>query len=139
MVIIDWDLDLAIEILQSWLNLMDDDGWIAREQILGPEARSKVPLEFQTQFPQFANPPTLFVVVETFANILTGKERYRGTASKWIANPKAAYDLVNSLYIKLQRHYTWFRRTQSGNLTYSSSHRETPNLEAYRWRGRDGA
>jgi mannosyl-oligosaccharide glucosidase len=137
MVVVDWDLDLAIEILQSWFNLMDDDGWIAREQILGPEARSKVPLQFQTQFPQFANPPTLFLIVETLVNILTGRERYLGTPSKWIANPKAANDLVVDLYTKLQKHYTWFRHTQSGNLTYSSLHRETSNVEGYRWRGRD--
>jgi mannosyl-oligosaccharide glucosidase len=26
---------------------MDKDGWIAREQIIGDEARSKVPKEFQ--------------------------------------------------------------------------------------------
>lgn len=35
---LDWDLDLAIKIITSWFNLMDDEGWIAREQILGPEA-----------------------------------------------------------------------------------------------------
>ncbi|KAH8165269.1 hypothetical protein CIB48_g2978 [Xylaria polymorpha] len=37
--IIDWDTDLALEIVKSWYNLMDEDGWIAREQILGEEAR----------------------------------------------------------------------------------------------------
>jgi mannosyl-oligosaccharide glucosidase len=136
-VVMEWDLDLAIEILRSWFNLMDDDGWIAREQILGPESRSKVPPEFQTQYPQFANPPTLFMVVEAFVNILSGKERYLGASSQWIANPRATNDLVNDLYTKLKKHYTWFRQSQSGNLTYSSLDREMPNLEGYRWRGRD--
>ncbi|OAA61246.1 glycoside hydrolase, family 63 [Niveomyces insectorum RCEF 264] len=68
--IADWDLDLTLEVVQSWFNLMDDDGWIAREQILGPEARSKVPPEFQVQYPHYANPPTLFFVVDQFVEQL---------------------------------------------------------------------
>lgn len=28
--VIEWDLDLAVSILQSWLGRMDDDGWIER-------------------------------------------------------------------------------------------------------------
>lgn len=37
-----WDNDLSLEILKSWISLIDDDGWVGREQILGEEARSKV-------------------------------------------------------------------------------------------------
>lgn len=37
-----WDNDLSLEILESWMNLVDESGWIAREQILGEEPRSKV-------------------------------------------------------------------------------------------------
>ena len=37
-----WDNDLSLEIIKSWINLVDDDGWVGREQILGEEARSKV-------------------------------------------------------------------------------------------------
>lgn len=33
---------ISLEILKDWINLIDDDGWVAREQILGEEARSKV-------------------------------------------------------------------------------------------------
>jgi mannosyl-oligosaccharide glucosidase len=42
---------------------MDDTGWIAREQILGSEARSKVPSQFQLQRPDIANPPTIFLPI----------------------------------------------------------------------------
>lgn len=49
--------------MKSWFAQMDEDGWIAREQILGDEARSKVPAEFQMQYPHYANPPTLFMVL----------------------------------------------------------------------------
>ena len=37
-----WNSQLSMEIIQHWLNLMNHEGWIPREQILGPEARSKV-------------------------------------------------------------------------------------------------
>ena len=37
-----WDRNLSEEILTSWLNLINAEGWIPREQILGDEARSKV-------------------------------------------------------------------------------------------------
>lgn len=37
-----WDNDLSLEILKSWIDLIDENGWVAREQILGEEARSRV-------------------------------------------------------------------------------------------------
>ncbi|KAL8804530.1 MAG: hypothetical protein Q9200_005799 [Gallowayella weberi] len=78
-VILDWDMDLALEIVSSWFQLMDDDGWIAREQILGPEARSKVPPEFQVQYSHYANPPTLFFVIAAFLGHLEKASSYRAT------------------------------------------------------------
>eukprot|EP01083_Nonionella_stella_P004423 12790_1 len=59
-----WDMDLSINIIESWLNNMNDLGWIAREQIIGDEARSRVPQEFQIQRPHIANPPTMFLAIE---------------------------------------------------------------------------
>lgn len=38
----EWDTDFSLEILKDWIDLIDENGWIAREQILGDEARSKV-------------------------------------------------------------------------------------------------
>lgn len=32
----------SLQILQDWISLIDEDGWVAREQILGDEARSRV-------------------------------------------------------------------------------------------------
>lgn len=37
-----WDNALGLEILKDWVNLVDEDGWVGREQILGEEARSRV-------------------------------------------------------------------------------------------------
>lgn len=32
----------SLEILKDWIDLIDEDGWVGREQILGEEARSRV-------------------------------------------------------------------------------------------------
>src|SRR2546430_14151426 len=60
--VIEWDLDLAVGVLRSWLGLMDDDGWIGRGQILRPRARSKGPPAVPDQYPHFPQPPTLLLL-----------------------------------------------------------------------------
>ena len=110
-------MDLALEIVLSWFDLMDDNGWIAREQILGSEARSKVPAEFQTQYPLNANPPTLFLVVQAFVKRFTGMTSYSGTPSQYLSDPATGRAFLNAIYPKLMKHYAWFCRTQAGNLT----------------------
>ena len=134
-VILDWDMDLALEIISSWLDTMDENGWIAREQILGYEVRSKVPQEFQTQYPDYANPPTLFLVVQEFVARLEGIVSYKGAPSKHMADLEAGRAFLEKVYPKLKKHYEWFRRTQAGNLT--SYHTPAAKFqEGYRWRGR---
>lgn len=134
-VILDWDMDLALEIVSSWLDTMDENGWIAREQILGPEARSKVPQEFQTQYTDYANPPTLFLVVQEFIVRLEGTVSYEGAPSKHLVDFEAGEAFLKKVYPKLKKHYAWFRSTQAGNLTgYRNLAAEYQ--EGYRWRGR---
>ncbi|KAL1890141.1 Processing alpha glucosidase I [Sporothrix stenoceras] len=141
--IAEWDMDLTLDIVKSWFNLMDDDGWIAREQILGSEARSKVPAEFQIQYPHYANPPTLFFVVDTFVNKL--RQAANGTTPKELAgssnlvdNTELGLEYLRALYPRLRRQYDWFRRTQFGDI--KSYEREAfSKREAYRWRGRTEA
>ena len=134
-VILDWDMDLALEILTSWLDLMDENGWIAREQILGPEARSKVPPEFQTQYPHYANPPTLFLVVQDFVARLSGAVPYAGSPSRFLTDYEAGKVFLKTTFPKLKKYYEWFRRTQAGSL--ENYQVQTSNFtEGYRWRGR---
>ncbi|KAL2025044.1 hypothetical protein VTK56DRAFT_46 [Thermocarpiscus australiensis] len=138
--IADWDIDLALEIVKSWFNLMDEDGWIAREQILGAEARSKVPQEFQTQYPHYANPPTLFLVIDAFVEKLrkTNESQQAGRESLATAsldNPEVGLEYLRQLYPLLRRQFDWFRKTQAGDI--KSYDREAySSKEAYRWRGR---
>ena len=123
---------------------MDEDGWIGREQILGAEARSKVPQEFQVQYPHYANPPTLFFVLDAFLDKVNSKEKRstsdqqvlkEATYNAHIVNDDAATEYLKSLYPLLKRHYDWYHKTQSGDIK-SYDRNAFSNKEAYRWRGR---
>ncbi|KAJ4340911.1 Processing alpha glucosidase I [Didymella glomerata] len=137
--VIDWDVDTTLDIIKSWFSLMDEDGWIGREQILGPEARSKVPAEFQVQYPHYANPPTLFMVINSFLDKLDAQKAGSSIKEKsyymHLANHDAALQYLRELYPLLKRHYFWFRKTQAGDI--KSYDREAfSSKEGYRWRGR---
>jgi mannosyl-oligosaccharide glucosidase len=135
--VLEWDFDLAVEVLQSWLALMDDSGWIAREQILGPEARSKVPKEFQTQYPHIANPPTLLLLIKPMLQKLTKALPYHGNPSVYISDPTRAEQLLKDLLPLFERYYNYFRTSQAGNLSKSYPRPKTAVAgEEYRWRGR---
>jgi mannosyl-oligosaccharide glucosidase len=160
--VIDWDIDLTyvfsgsncchtliagrLDIVKSWLNLMDDDGWIAREQILGLEARSKVPPDFTVQYPHYANPPTLFLILEVFVNKLNSQATPGGEwhqqdlgeniRSVHLQNRELAIAYLRSVYPLLKRHYFWFKDTQWGDVK-SYDRTAFSTKEAYRWRGRN--
>lgn len=148
-----WDNDLALEIMRSWFSLMDEEGWIAREQILGKESRSKVPPEFQTQYPHYANPPTLLMPVAAFIERLKKQESEgikedfgqstinmedllsEKVTRRYLDNPGLAKHYLTQLYPLLQRHHEWFRRTQAGDIK-TWDRNAFSSKEGYRWRGR---
>ncbi|KAF2121208.1 glycoside hydrolase [Lophiotrema nucula] len=143
--VIDWDVDLTLDIIKSWFKLMDEDGWIGREQILGNEARSKVPIEFQVQYPHYANPPTLFMVITSYLDKLDAQTKSSEKSSQQVlaersysmqlSSREAALEYLRTLYPLLKRHYFWFRKTQAGDI--KSYEREAfSTKEGYRWRGR---
>ncbi len=115
-----WDLEITKDIIGHWLDLMNVEGWIPREVILGDEARAKVPSEFLVQNSAFANPPTLFLplfsVIRRVNESLAGKNLDTN-------NPDVVY--LNSVYKRLGHWYDWFNTTQIGKAPLS-----------YRWRGR---
>ncbi|SPO25518.1 related to ER glucosidase I [Ustilago trichophora] len=152
-----WDNDLSLDILRSWIRLIDDDGWVAREQILGDEARSRVPDGFQTQYPQYGNPPTLILAVSAYVDRLVARNEQLGSISaslaqqqvladydaldeapiseKMLASAALGQSFLHEIYPKLRRHYRWFRRTQRGEIR-EWDREATSKYEAYRWRGR---
>ena len=114
-----WDRALSREIVGSWLDLLNANGWIPREQILGAEARSRVPDEFVVQRTTNANPPALLLPVLKMAEHLRGlPEGERG------ADPTHAF--LEAAFPRLQVWYDWYLRTQKG-----------PVAGSFRWRGRD--
>ncbi|PRT53520.1 putative mannosyl-oligosaccharide glucosidase [Wickerhamiella sorbophila] len=116
----DYDPDLCLQVISSWFSNMDEDGWIGREQILGPEARSRVPEEFQVQYPDYANPPTILMML---AQVGSAKQS------------PASIKLLKDVYPALKQHFKWFRSSQQGDIV--GYDREPPSLrEGYRWRGR---
>ena len=149
----EWDNDLSLEILKNWIDLIDDDGWVAREQILGGEARSEVPSEFQTQVPSFANPPTLTMAVTAFIQRLRhhagptdqdlGLDFGLGSlqlplstsqpsiGNQYLENRDLALSFLQSIYPPLKRHYEWFGRTQRGQLK-QYGRKARSRTEAYR-------
>lgn len=151
-----WDNDLSLEIIESWFNRQDSDGWIQREQILGDEARSRVPSEFQVQYPEHANPPTLFKAINLYLDrlqditkTLSAKRDGHSEQSPLILESTLEHDVTNArllnpafaaeylakIYPKLKLNYYWMRSTMRGGIReYGRQSRS--RVEGYRWRGR---
>ena len=109
-----WNEQLSRDVIGHWLDLINVEGWIPREQILGSEARARVPAEFIVQFNENANPPALFLPLRRIVNHLIA------------SNHSQDRQYLRTLYPRLRAWYGWFNRTQSGVLPSS-----------YRWRGRN--
>ncbi|KAJ8898308.1 hypothetical protein PR048_003668 [Dryococelus australis] len=111
-----WDLDISLDIMSHWFDLMNVEGWIPREQILGQEALAKVPEEFVIQRNSYANPPTFFLtlqfILRRFAVTLLDKPERLATLER--------------LYPRLEKWFNWFNTTQVGDMAGT-----------YRWQGRD--
>lgn len=104
-----WDSELSKTIIKSWLGLMNRDGWIPREVVLGKEAMARVPAEFLVQDSTFANPPALFLAIENL-----------------IDQNKADKEWLGKMFPRLESWFNWFNSTQNGKFPLS-----------FRWRGRN--
>ncbi|KAK7246978.1 hypothetical protein RIF29_41852 [Crotalaria pallida] len=114
-----WDIHISLDIIGHWLDLMNIDGWIPREQILGAEALSRVPEEYVPQHPTNGNPPTLLLAL---SDIVSGLKDNKFTAMD--RNDISLF--LNHAFVRLEAWFQWFNTTQSGSLTSS-----------YYWHGRD--
>ncbi|KAI3405556.1 CWH41 [Candida oxycetoniae] len=151
MPLIGYDSDLVLDIIKSWFNLIDDEGWIAREQILGPEARSRVPSQFQVQSPHIVNPPTLTLVLTSLLETISETNKFGDIAEPnnldtddkteepelgnfLMKNPEVLFNYTREIYPKLKSHLDMFRKTQQGYI--EEFDRSIENNEVFRWRGR---
>lgn len=110
-----WDKSISHDIIAHWMQLINMEGWIPREQILGEETTARVPREFVVQHNSNANPPTLFLTLEKLTDQLSSK----------VNREDRKY--LEKLYPRLVAWFQWFNRTQQ-----SSKHHS-----AYYWKGRN--
>jgi mannosyl-oligosaccharide glucosidase len=132
-----WDSDLSLDILKSWYQLMDQDGWIAREQILGEEARSKVPREFQEQSSFIANPPAILISIQQALGMLKSSTVFEDPGSsqgKPNSRSSKLKAFLSSNFAAMMKQWKWYRQTQFGD--YQNYGGGLDNPEVYRWRGR---
>lgn len=110
-----WDIDIELDILSHWFDLINIEGWIPREQILGVEALARVPEQFVIQQNTNGNPPTFFLtlryLLDTYPQEMLKSNRV---------------EILDRLYPRLHAWFQWFNNTQKGE-----------QLGMYRWRGRD--
>merc|ERR1719312_1963534 len=111
-----WDPEISADILAHWIDLMNSEGWIPREQILGKEARAKVPDEFVVQHNRNANPPTLLLTLHKIV-----KDISEDMTDWW-------RDYLRRMWPRLVTWYGWFNTTQVGDVRGT-----------YRWRGRNAS
>ncbi|XP_074643874.1 mannosyl-oligosaccharide glucosidase-like [Tubulanus polymorphus] len=109
-----WNSEISKDIIGHWLDLMNVEGWIPREQILGDEARARVPGEFVVQKNLNANPPTFFLPLKQLV-----KEMIKSSKSE-----DKTY--LENLFPRLKAWFNWYNVTQSGS-----------TVSSYRWHGRD--
>lgn len=117
LVIQKWNGRLSREMMATWFDLMNAEGWIPREAILGDEALVRVPSEFVVQNPSHANPPSMLISLHKMA--LAVKRGTEGQESE-------EKEFLEGIYDHLKVWFNWFTRTQKG-----------PVPQSFRWRGRD--
>lgn len=124
-----WSQDLCIEILKSWVDTQDEQGWIPREQIRGEEAEGRVPAPFLNQNETIANPPSLlFPIVHLMESVVNTPKETRDENPTYLA--------LKYLYPKLVKWLRWMYRTQLGSgypawLGRSSDHNLASGLDDY--------
>jgi mannosyl-oligosaccharide glucosidase len=115
LIISQWDREISFDIMAHWFDLMNVEGWIPREQILGSEARARVPDEFVVQRNNQGNPPTFFLVLDAM---------FKNRPVRDISTLEL--EQLNGIWPYLVSWYNWFD---------TSLHGHEPG--SYYWRGRD--
>ena len=118
LIISKWDLELSLEMVNTWFDTMDNQGWIPREQIRGIEAEAQVPVEFREQDFFVANPPSLLFPIKAFIN----NYKYYKDSNNNLYGMK---DLLIKFYKKLKLWMNWFETTQKNKNAYHWNRRNS--------------
>lgn len=103
LIICKYDLELCMIILGNWFDLMDFNGWIAREQIRNEETAYGLEERFIKQDNYEGNPPTLL-----FPLLYLIKNFKRGNL-----NNEKFIDFVEKCYNKIKLWFFWFLENQT--------------------------
>ncbi|XP_006306769.2 alpha-glucosidase 2 [Capsella rubella] len=114
-----WDVQITLEIVGNWLDLMNIDGWIPREQILGDEALSKIPKQYVLQLPSNGNPPTLLLVIRDLIDGIRAEKFNKAERDEILS-------FLDRAFVRLDAWFKWFNTSQIGKENGS-----------YYWHGRD--
>jgi len=150
-IISQWNPNLSMDIIDTWLSTMSATGWMAREQIRGREAESQVPQKFIVQDKLIANPPTLIFPIENIIRYykihyennneliklmhsqknntnVTDAER-KITEDKLLAIPnlKSIHSFLKKCFDKLAAWFEWFEIYQ----------KSPGDQKTYQWYGRN--
>ena len=129
LIISKWDIELSLDMVNTWLDTMDKEGWIPREQIRGNEAENQVPSEFINQDRLIANPPTLLFPIKIFIN---NYKYFKDTNDK----NYGLKELLIKFYKKLKLWLNWFENTQRSPMFKKKGDKYK---YIYQWNKRDGS
>ncbi|CAM9775634.1 unnamed protein product [Ectocarpus fasciculatus] len=168
-----WDRSTSVDVLGHWLSVMHvhdtageaagtgcSGGWLPREQILGEEARRRVPEAFMVQDVSVANPPTFLLLVERLLRDLPERsinEDNTPAAETCTADADAAEassqgcsrvggkqaqelelgEFLRKAYPVLDLWIRWLLITQRPGATGWGGQAKRAPLGAFQWRGRD--
>ncbi len=135
LLISEWNPRLSLEILESWASRIEHNGWVAREQVPGCEARRAVPVDYIVQNTKHANPPALLISILKLA---------RNTKNRDDVEAKLIKHKLRGIVPQFEKNIKWLIRTQRGlihphfcnRLAGSRSCSQVLKLPAFRWRGR---
>ncbi|VAH68854.1 unnamed protein product [Triticum turgidum subsp. durum] len=102
-----WDAQISMDIIGHWLDLINADGWIPTDQILGAESLSLVPEKFVLQDPSNGNPLTLFLAIHDMASGMRANQ-FSGEEAEKIST------FLERAYVRLNSCFQWFNSRQSG-------------------------
>jgi mannosyl-oligosaccharide glucosidase len=135
-----WDAQISFDVISHWIvgaktNFSDPSmesarGWIPREQILGGEARTRIPSEFLAQHPTHANPPSFILQIQNFASAASTDEDF---------------NFLERLIPHLRQWRDWYHTSQCGGSPDCAKNRtvlSSPSFDIrrdlqYRWRSKN--
>ena len=124
-IISQWNRDLSMEIIDSWISTISATGWMPREQIRGAEAESQVPKQFIIQDRMIGNPPTFIFPLTKFINDY--KFLADDNSNKSRETIKKIYPFLKKVLDKTSGVYEWFENYQ----------KSTVDKTSFNWQGRN--